>query len=102
VGIKQPSLHNIESGKTVTLRGATLAGLCRALGVTPDMILKGGTASPSPETMLYEQELLSAWRQMTQKDQDHLLAIARALRDKMKTAAPKPIAPTPSGEKQRI
>ena len=81
VGISQPSMHNIETDKTKKLRGDTLAGLCAALGVTPEVILHGG--GQNPEAMLYERELLIAWRAMTSEDQQHLLAVARAMRDRM-------------------
>lgn len=84
VGISQPSLSNIEKDKTETLRGETLAGLCAALDVSPDVILRG--RGRDPESILFERELVAAWREMTPEDQQHLLAVARALRERMRAA----------------
>lgn len=99
IGIKQPSLHNIETGKTVTLRGATLAGLCRVLNVHPEAILGGGSAPTAGqrEAMLHESEIIAIWRSLTPGDQDHLLAIARALSQRMtpRGSAMAPRAPPP-------
>jgi transcriptional regulator with XRE-family HTH domain len=83
VGISQPSLANIESDKTKTLRGETLAGLCRVLNVSPDVLL-GRRRVSSDESLLHESELIGLWRSLSQANQEHLLAIARALGAKPK------------------
>lgn len=88
IGIKQPSLHNIESGKTKTLRGATLAGLCRVLNVTPEILLQGSRRARSNESVLHEAELLAIWRSLTDADRTHLLAVARALASRPKPPGP--------------
>ena len=77
VGISQPSMHNIETGATKTLRGATLAGLCRTLNVSPDVLL-GNKRSLSQEAVLHEAEILALWRALGDAEQEHLLATARA------------------------
>jgi transcriptional regulator with XRE-family HTH domain len=41
VGVSQPSLYEIESGGTKTLRAETLMGLAKALGEDPEYILTG-------------------------------------------------------------
>lgn len=91
IGISQPSMSNIENGKTLTLRGETLAGLCRELHVHPDVILKG-TAMRTTESTLLESEVPGIWRALTASDQEHLLAIARALSQRM-SAPPPPHSP---------
>lgn len=78
ISISQPSMHAIENGKTKKLRGDTLAGLCRVLNVTPDVIL-GKRRLPSSESLLHESELVSIWRSLKEDAQAHLLAVARAL-----------------------
>lgn len=98
VGIKQPSLHNIESDKTKTLRGETLAGLCRVLNVSPDVLL-GKRRVPSDETLLHESELLALWRALPQANQEHLLAVARALATKPRTPRPSTQAGSPTTTK---
>lgn len=81
VGISQPSLANIESDKTKKLRGETLAGLCRVLHVAPDALI-GRRRVPSEESLLHEAELIGLWRALTGENQEHMLAIARALATK--------------------
>lgn len=45
-GIAPPSLHDIESGKTKSLRSTTLVRMAKALGQTPDWLAGGiGKAS---------------------------------------------------------
>lgn len=90
VGISQPSLHNIESGKTRTIRGATLAGLCRVLNVTPEVLL-GNKRSVSEEAVLHEAEVVALWRSMSEDARAHVLAVARALA--RKSAGPPPSSP---------
>jgi transcriptional regulator with XRE-family HTH domain len=92
IGIKQPSLHNIESDKTKTLRGETLAGLCRELNVSPDVLL-GKRKIVSEEALLHEAEMIGLFRSMPHEAQNHVLAIARALattKGKPKSGDPKP------------
>lgn len=82
VGISQPSLSNIENDKTETLRGETLAGLCRELGVLPDTILRSAP-NTNPTAVAQEAELTAIWRVLTTEDRGHLLAAARAFRERM-------------------
>lgn len=93
-GIKQPSLSNIENDKTETLRGVTLAGLCRELGVGPDELL-GKTSAPKEAAILMERELVGIWRSLTPDDQGHVIASARAFRERMvpKRGAPEQSQP---------
>jgi DNA-binding Xre family transcriptional regulator len=78
VGISQPSLHNIESDKTKALRGDTLAGLCRELNISPEVLL-GRRRVDTEEALLHEAEMIGLFRAMPPEAQDHVLAIARAL-----------------------
>lgn len=94
IGIKQPSMHNIESGKTKKLRGDTLAGLCRVLNISPEALLAG--AHQSSESLLHESELTAIWRRLTPEDRDHLLAIARALASRMTPRKTAGAPPSPS------
>lgn len=92
VRISQPSLHNIETNKTKTLRGATLAGLCKELGVTPSSLMEGAAVGAEIEG---ESELTTIWRSLTTQDQSHVLATARAFRERMiPSRRPPPTAPT--------
>ncbi len=75
-GISQPSMHNIESGRTKTLRGRTLAELARVLGASPDVILGKGSFT---EAELHEAELLSLWRSLGDSQHQNILSIMRSL-----------------------
>lgn len=92
VGISQPSLHNIESGKTRTIRGATLAGLCRALNVSPEVLL-GSKRSVSQEQVLHEAEMMALWRSLSEENRSHVLAVSRALASK--PGRPPAVTPAP-------
>ena len=92
IGISQPSMHAIESGKTKKLRGDTLAGLCRVLNVSPDVLL-GKRRLPNNEALLHEAELVSIWRSLTHEAQMHMLAVARALAG---SVPPRPFEPGPT------
>ena len=96
VGIKQPSLSNIERDQTEKLRGDTLAGLCKALGVTPAQLLEG-TGAADPSLLTQEAEILAIWRALTPADRDHLIVVARALKDRM-VAKPVRVAEPPTEE----
>ena len=89
IGIAQPSLHNIESDKTKTLRGETLAGLCRELNVSPDVLL-GKRKVVSEEALLHEAEMIGLFRSMPTEAQDHVLAVARALASTAKSRPKEP------------
>lgn len=98
-GITQPSMHNIESGKTKNLRGPTLVGLCRALNVSPEVLL-GKRRPPPIEAVLQEAELLTLWRTLSDENRKHLLATARAFATKPRPDKPgRPLALPPPGPK---
>jgi transcriptional regulator with XRE-family HTH domain len=96
-GISQPSMHNIESGKTKTLRGKTLAELARVLGANPEMILGKGSFT---EAQLHEAEMLSLWRALDGDQHRNILAIMQGLAGTKsarqdQAPSPKPQAPSP-------
>ena len=96
IGVSQPSLSNIEADKTKKLRGDTLAGLCRALAVHPDALLRDSPEPETQEAILFESELLSIWRRLTADDRGHLMAVARGFEARMtaKPASQKPAQTT--------
>ena len=99
VGIKQPSLSNIERDETEKLRGDTLAGLCKALGVSPAQILEGAPAEDAA-SLTHEAEIVAIWRALTADDRDHLIVVARALRDRMVAKPVRPAAPAMESDDQ--
>jgi hypothetical protein len=69
-------MHAIESGKTKTVKGTTLANLSRVLGATPEMILGKGLIT---ESVLHEAEFLSMWRKLAPSQQEAVMGIVRGL-----------------------
>lgn len=97
IGVKQPSMWNIESGRTKKLRGDTLAKLCEVLGASPQTILRG--IGMSNEAALMEAELLALWRSMDDAQREHVIAIARAMAGQTRpfrtdSAKPDPVSKT--------
>lgn len=100
VGIKQPSLWAIEKGHSKDLKHETVVKLADALAITTDALM-----SPEPTsslTLIEEAELSLIFRRLTKEDQGHLIATARAYRDRMvptkrKTEAAAAAGATPEG-----
>lgn len=79
-GISQPSLSDLESGKSRSLRGKTLLRLADALGQSPEWLAGGGgkadAFSPrSPD----EENFLADFRRLTAAEKKIVLRMLRAL-----------------------
>lgn len=61
----QPSLSDIESGKTKALKGITLAMLCRVFHTTAEYVYFGANGADDPELPLIESELVYMARVLT-------------------------------------
>lgn len=83
IGIKGPSLWQIEHGVTKSLRGTTLDALCEHLHTTADYLLKGsGDANGTPDALqlfAMEAELLYAIRTLNPDKRIALMEFARHL-----------------------
>lgn len=79
IGISQSAVSQIEQGHTETLHGATLAGLCKALRTTPEMLLNGYESSDELEQAMLESELVSIARELPPDGKKALRAAARGL-----------------------
>lgn len=79
IGISQSAVSQIEKGHTETLHGATLAGLCKALRTTPEMLLNGYSSSDELEQAMLESELVSIARELPAAGKKALRAAARGL-----------------------
>lgn len=78
--IAQPSLSQIETGDTRTLRGPTLLNLARVLEVNPSWILTGRDSPVEPQPLsVDESELLTLFRSLEGVDQDRLVSFARTM-----------------------
>lgn len=79
VGIKQPTLSQIESDQTKEMEASTLAGLCRELMLTPDYLIFGVGEAGDDELALKASELLYILRALNRDKQDSLMNMARGL-----------------------
>jgi transcriptional regulator with XRE-family HTH domain len=86
-GISQSSVHDIEYGKTKSLRSTTLFRMAKALGQTPEW-LAGGTdkafdlvQNPKDEHSLSkdEQSILESFCKLTAAEKKIVVRMVRAL-----------------------
>ena len=92
-GIEQPSLSQIETGDTRTLRGKTLMGLAKALEVNPQWILTGRDSLVEPQTLTVEEtELLALYRTLDTVDAERIISFARTM-SLSKTTPPSRVNP---------
>lgn len=96
IGIRQPSLIDIEKGRTKTLRGNTLARLCEELRTTADFLLYGEMAPAGIELALMERELTMALRALTPERRIALIEYARFLLAQPPGAKPAPARQAPA------
>lgn len=85
VGIKQPSLYNIESNKTKEIKGYVLDALARELNTTTGYILTGAVSNEAHEASMMLAEIHAIFKTLSPKDQEQMLRDARGL---ALTAAP--------------
>lgn len=99
IGISQPSLWAIEKGATKELKHDTVVGLSKCLGISMEALMNPDPAASL--TLIEEAELSLIFRKLTPEDQGHLIATARAYRDRMvpakRKAEPVAAAVTPAG-----
>jgi len=88
IGIKQPSLSDIENNVTQDMAATTLAGLCRELRVTPEYVVFGIGPDEDENLAIQEAELLYILRMMPPESRDQLVNTARSF-----VVALKPVLP---------
>lgn len=96
VGCSQPTVANIERGRTQEIKGYVLARLAAALHTTPEYILRGGNDPEAIDGAADEAELLGIFRRLSKEDRAQLLRQARGM---IATAAPSPLNPYPKKPK---
>ena len=79
IGIKQPSLHGIETGGTKSLRGNTLIRLSEELRTTAEFLLHGTTSGQGLELASMEAELIFTIRTLAPERRVALMEYARYL-----------------------
>ena len=92
IGIRQPSLWQLEEGVSKNPRASTLLRLADALNASPEW-LASGRGAPYRITVVApnESELVSIFRSLSPPSQRALLAAAKAMLE----ASPTPTAASP-------
>jgi transcriptional regulator with XRE-family HTH domain len=94
VGIKQPSLYNIENNRTKTIKGYVLDALARELSTTTGYILTGAETNQDHEASMMLAEVQAIFRTLNAADQEKLVRAARGLA-LTASPAPSPLNPFP-------
>jgi hypothetical protein len=82
IGIKPPTLHDIESGKTKSISLKT-AHKIKARGGNPDYVDKGEKPvllKFGPDEKMLEQALLNEFRALSPENQKHSLELLKTIR----------------------
>lgn len=79
IGVSQPTVANIERGRTIEIKGYVLEALAHALNTTPHYILEGDSAQGAVDDAATQAELVGIWRKLPQQHRDTLLQTARGL-----------------------
>lgn len=83
LGISQPSVHDLESGRTKDFRGSTLLKLAKVLRQSPQWLANGeGELLPVPPLEVKspdEDELLTSYRKLSAVERKVVLRMVRAL-----------------------
>ena len=91
-GVAQPTIANIERGRTHEVKGYVLEALAKALNTSTSYLLHGVEAKHDPKTAMYLVELNAIFPKLGQEDQ---AGIMRAARNALPHAPPKAPPPVP-------
>jgi transcriptional regulator with XRE-family HTH domain len=93
VGVSQPTIANIERGRTIEIKGYVLEALAHALNTTPQYVLQGGVAQEAIGDAATQAELVGIWQKLPQQHKDTLLQTARGLLRAAEISPPTASAP---------
>lgn len=99
VGVSQPTIANIERGRTTEIKGYVLEALARSLNTTAKYILAGDSQQGAVDEAATQAELVGIWQKLPQGHRDTLLQTARGLlraAEITPPTAPAPSSKTPS------
>lgn len=86
-GVSQPTIANIERGRTTEIKGYVLEALAKELSTTSMYILEGVTNHRTHEQAMMVAELRSIFGKLSIDDQHQLVRMARGL---LQTVSEKP------------
>ncbi len=96
VGVSQPTIANIERGRTTEIKGYVLEALARALNTTTKYILAGDSQQGAIDEAATQAELVGIWQKLPANYRDTLLQTARGLLSAAEISPP--TAPAPSSK----
>lgn len=103
VGVRQPSIHQIESGDTRSLRADTLMRLALALQTNPIFLWTGhGTPVAPIDPNVDEAEAVDIHRRLTAAHREAWLAVGRTLLASQPPSAPSAADPFPSEKPKKL
>lgn len=83
-GVSQPTIANIERGRTNEIKGYVLESLARELSTTSDYILHGVDTNFDHEYVMMAAEMQALFRDLEPEDRAVLLRTARGLHQSAK------------------
>lgn len=98
-GVSQPTIANIERGRTLEIKGYVLESLARALNTTTQYILEGDRQGGVDDAAT-QAELVGIWQKLPQTHRDTLLQTARGLLRAAEITPPTIGAPSVKSAKQ--
>ena len=100
--IKQNTLSELETGKSLVMSATTLEALCRVLVTTPSFVLYGIKNGESAEAAMMEAELTAIFRELPERAQEALLRDARLVRSAVPINTPaQPLAKDRKAPKEK-
>lgn len=96
INVSQPTIANIERGRTLEIKGYVLEALARALNTTPQYILEEDEEQGAADEAATQAELVGIWKKLPQPHRDTLLQTARGLLRAAEITPP--TAPAPSSK----
>lgn len=79
IDVSQPTIANIERGRTKEIKGYVLDALAKALNTTAHYILKGDENQGGADEAAIQAELVGIWTKLPQSHRETLLQTARGL-----------------------
>lgn len=77
--LSQPTIANIERGRTTEIKGYVLDRLARELNTTPAYILEGAESAADHEATMMLAELAAIFEKLSPEDQHALMRTARGM-----------------------
>ena len=105
IGVTQPTIANIERGRTLVPKGYVLEKLAKSLNTTGRYILEGEASEGGVVSAATEAELVGIWHKLPPPHQDTLLQTARGLLRAAEITPPTAPAPSvrlPAKQKQPV